>query len=111
EDRRRDDPRHIGDQLADGAARSVVSDNEDVALLQVAPRGRRERAGAEKPQQRGFDDLVAVAPLRAMTRDSRKLIQTGKARIDAEGFAKTLDQRLSNAGDEAIVGHARTQEQ
>src|SRR6266852_5080035 len=53
EDGRNDDPWHIGDQLADGPAHSAVADNEDVALLQVALRGRRERAGAEEPQQRG----------------------------------------------------------
>src|SRR5207302_3446304 len=46
EDRRGDDPRHIGDQLANRSARRVVTDNDNVALLQVALRRRRERAGA-----------------------------------------------------------------
>src|SRR5437764_10776678 len=81
-------------------------DNEDVALLQVALRRRRERAGAEEPQQRGFNALVAVAAVRAMTRDTGKLIQTRKARIDADVFAKTFKECVANAGDNAILGHA-----
>ena len=80
-------------------------------MLQVALGRRRERAGAQEPQQRGLDDLVAVAPLRAMTGDAGKLVQAGKTCIDVEAFAKSLHQRLLNAGDEAIVGHARTHEQ
>ena len=46
-----------------------------------------------------------------MTGNAGEFVQTGKACIgkaciDADGFAETLNERLSNAGDDAIVGHA-----
>ena len=42
---------------------------------------------------------------------SGEFVQTGKACIDVEALAETLNERLSNAGDAALVGHARAQEQ
>ena len=44
--------------------------------------------------------------MRAMSGDPGKLVQAGKACIDAEIFAKAFKERLSKDSGDALVGHA-----
>jgi hypothetical protein len=60
------DPRHVGnggnDRLSDGH----VLDDDDIALLQITLRRRRERAGAQQPQQVRLDRTRQEAAMRAI---------------------------------------------
>ena len=38
----------------------------------------------------GIDRLIAIAPMRAMSRDARELVEAGEVRVDRESLAEAL---------------------
>ena len=75
--RRFGDPRHVGDERGDGLHFRAIRDVDDVGLLQVGFRRRRQRAGEQKPQQRRIDRIVRIFAVRAVLDDARELFQAG----------------------------------
>src|SRR5262249_55657729 len=97
------DPGHIGDRSDDRPANGHIVDDENVALLKIALRRRREGTGAEEPQEFGFDAAWEELPLRWIGGDFFKLGRSSERGIARDPFAKPLRDRLPDRGRNGIL--------
>ena len=68
----------------------AIAHDEDIGLLQVALRRRRERAGAQQTQQFRLDRSRQVLPVHTPRRQARKLVKAGEGRIDGDILAEPV---------------------
>ena len=101
EGRRLADPRHVRDQARRFRARDFgVLDHHDIALLQIALRGRRQRAGADQTNQPRIQRFCGITAEDAMFDDCLDVIETRPGRIDRHRLAETvLQQRFEALGE------------
>ncbi|HVZ52467.1 MAG TPA: hypothetical protein VG986_10900 [Pseudolabrys sp.] len=69
------------------------SNNENVALLQIALRWRRKSAGAKKAHEIGRNVAFEIAAMHAMRRDLREFRQSGEGRVDRETLSESFGER------------------
>src|SRR5262249_19445194 len=79
-----------GKPRGDGRDLGAVTHHQDIGLLQVAFGRRRQRAGAEKPQQVGRDLLVEELAMHAVAGDTGQLVEAGEIFVDGEVFSEPL---------------------
>ena len=72
---------------------ALVAHDENVGLLQIAFRRRRQGAGAQQPQQIRRHLARLIAPLYAMGGDAGEFVQPGQAGVDFEPFSETFEKR------------------
>jgi hypothetical protein len=108
--RRLREPRHIGHQRDDGAPLRLILHVQNVRLLQIALRGRRQRAGAQEPQQCGLDRLVEEIPVHAVAGNAGELVEALERRIDVQPLAEASGQAFLDGGSEfgiSVILHGR----
>ena len=94
EERRRcANPGHVRQRVRDGRARRRIGDVNDVPLLEIALRRRRERAGAQQADEILADRPVAVRAVHAPRRQGRVSIEPVEAFRDRDLLAIALMQR------------------
>ena len=76
------DPGHVGNRSDDRVAKGKIVDDKNVALLKIALRRRREGAGAQEPQESGFDAARKELPMRSIGGDFFKRGKSGERGID-----------------------------
>ena len=98
-------PRIVRDEVGYRLALVRRADVDDIGLLQIAFRRRRQRACEQQFQQRRINRLRGIAPLRAVFEHARKRIRTGLVGGRFYFFAKAFRNRAFDARQNLLRIH------
>ncbi len=97
------DERLIRDQIGDNVLLGLFQD-DDVGLLEVALRRRRQRAGAKQAQQGGVHRLVEIAAMHLAAGDAGERVEAGKVVVDRECSPKRCCRAAVMAFADSVSG-------
>ncbi len=82
-----------GSSAAIASRRRLFPHDENVGLLQIAFRRRRQGAGAQQAQQFRRNVAGEVAPVHAMGGDAPQFVEPGQRGVDRDALPETLGKR------------------